>query len=924
MTHFGFCSRRSRSLAVWFAFVARLGDLGAGWGGCAERARVFGTGRTGIGPVRARGLLHSVDATGHRGPWRAAGGGWTAGRRTVGIVVVVALVCLGLAVSRATAASPEPIPTCTSSIPNCTPPALLNNAELTPARVGPERPYAATPAEAASLHAFERHAVENTLRDHHLPAGDAAAVESWGRGDALAELWGLVVQAIHASDRTPDQRNVVAWLTAVMHRRARPEADAAGWEFLKWAGLLRGDRPIPPQSTLLSMLHEVDSGALRPTQYDANATSGFCKWQPPAPFQSEYTGNVSTPPLQSTAQSWCYGPTYRCVSLLGCNDNQPSYDEFVKYGAADVENARDHTASVVLTAQVASSLGFASAAVGAGIAGVALASTLGPVLTGSALASALLPYAGLVGSPAVFVPAVSGAAAAAAVAAVVAVVIVAVAIATVEGIRIVHGAKVPGQLASLITGAASDAPDLKAMLTDSQKLGGLFGVFTGAALPTPSLKACDNRAPVVVGSGTVHTLCLNAPPIPARAANDPRFLITPKGAAHATRSDTLSWTDQFGTDSASVTTQDTARVSGHWFVTHITDATGNPAPTATTSADWQSLSIHYVGWDGAARTAWLVREADGRYRFLTVADGSEVVPSTCHAKGLCKLSDHIDYIRKDSLSAPTARDYSATVVPAVPTYKAISAGLFNTCAITTEGTVACWGSNSRGQSSPPSGTFKAISAGGYHTCAIRTDDAVACWGSNIAGESSPPSGTFKAISAGYGHTCAIRTDDAVACWGGDNYREASPPSGTFKAVSAGQFHTCGIRTDHAVACWGLHLDGATSAPEGHFRAVSAGRAHNCGIRTDDTVACWGNNSHGQASPPSGTFKAISAGYLHTCGIRTDDIVACWGLNVPGHASPPSGTYKAISAGPTHNCGIRTNDTAACWGSNSDGQSTPPT
>ena len=76
-------SRRSRSLAVWFAFVARLGDRGAGRGGCAEGARVFGTGWLGIGPVQAPELLHSVEATGHRGPWRA-GGGWTAGRRAVG------------------------------------------------------------------------------------------------------------------------------------------------------------------------------------------------------------------------------------------------------------------------------------------------------------------------------------------------------------------------------------------------------------------------------------------------------------------------------------------------------------------------------------------------------------------------------------------------------------------------------------------------------------------------------------------------------------------------------------------------------------------------------------------------------------------------------------------------------------------------
>ena len=200
----------------------------------------------------------------------------------------------------------------TASIPNCTPPPLLNATELTPVRVGPERPYAATPGQLASLHAFEQKAIQNTLSDHHLRAGDTAAVESWGRADALAELWGLVVQAIQAPNPTPDQRNVVAWLTTVMHRLAKGQADAAGWEFLKWAGLLPGNKPIPSEGTVVGMLNRVESGALHPVTYNTGnldtATSGFCKWQPPAPFQAEYTGNVSTPPSKSSAGSWCFPP----------------------------------------------------------------------------------------------------------------------------------------------------------------------------------------------------------------------------------------------------------------------------------------------------------------------------------------------------------------------------------------------------------------------------------------------------------------------------------------------------------------------------------------------------------------------------------------------------------------------------------------
>ena len=42
----------------------------------------------------------------------------------------------------------------------------------------------------------------------------------------------------------------------------------------------------------------------------------------------------------------------------------------------------------------------------------------------------------------------------------------------------------------------------------------------------------------------------------------------------------------------------------------------------------------------------------------------------------------------------------------------------------------------------------AVSAGWFHTCAIKGDSTVACWGLNQYGESSPLSGTFKAVDAG--------------------------------------------------------------------------------------------------------------------------------------------------------------------------------
>ena len=257
------------------------------------------------------------------------------------------------------------------------------------------------------------------------------------------------------------------------------------------------------------------------------------------------------------------------------------------------------------------------------------------------------------------------------------------------------------------------------------------------------------------------------------------------------------------------------------------------------------------------------------------------------------------------------------------TFKATSAGGAHSCAIRTDETIRCWGSNQHGQMNAPQGTFRSVSAGGSHTCGLGTDETTRCWGHNEFGQTDAPKGAFIGISAGGSHTCGIRTNNWIQCWGRNQWLQREAPPGNYRAVSAGGGHSCAIRTDGTIRCWGNDDFGQSVSPHGSYRAVAAGGNHSCAIRTDGTVRCWGTNNWGERNAPEGTFSAISLGARHSCGLQTDGVIRCWGHNDFGQTDAPRGVFSAIASGEAHSCAIGSDDTVYCWGRYNGGQASRP-
>ena len=188
-----------------------------------------------------------------------------------------------------------------------------------------------------------------------------------------------------------------------------------------------------------------------------------------------------------------------------------------------------------------------------------------------------------------------------------------------------------------------------------------------------------------------------------------------------------------------------------------------------------------------------------------------------------------------------------------------------------------------------------LEAGDHHTCAIRSDATLWCWGSNndgalglgyletaLAPKQVP--GNWLAVGAGPIHTCAITTDGSMWCWGDGNalgkyymYKvqyEPVPVGGVkdYKSVSAGGSHSCATRADNSLRCWGPKIEsflaGTSLMPSQvgtGWMLISVGSrygtslAHFCGSKTDGSTWCWGHNAEGQLGigTMSGDFTATA-------------------------------------------------------------------
>ena len=292
--------------------------------------------------------------------------------------------------------------------------------------------------------------------------------------------------------------------------------------------------------------------------------------------------------------------------------------------------------------------------------------------------------------------------------------------------------------------------------------------------------------------------------------------------------------------------------------------------------------------------------------------------------------------------------------------KVLAAGGFHSCALLTSGEVLCWGANGSGQlgngtktdSSTPvevkgltgvTGLAPAKHLGRY-SCALKSDGTVWCWGTNLQGQlgnnSSSPSTTpvqvsglsgVKAVYAGgiddnSNTSCAIKNDGTAWCWGsrpGDGAGVARKTPAQVKglagvqSMAVGCYHVCALDKNDEVHCWGENKgrlgNGKTAdshapvAAIGNGSSIAACHTSTCAVRNDSSLWCWGGGTWGEHA--DGAYTGV---YLVPTPAQTHgSITGCSDGTREGFTSSATHPGIAACAGGWSIPGIRKHKQLAC-------------
>ena len=255
----------------------------------------------------------------------------------------------------------------------------------------------------------------------------------------------------------------------------------------------------------------------------------------------------------------------------------------------------------------------------------------------------------------------------------------------------------------------------------------------------------------------------------------------------------------------------------------------------------------------------------------------------------------------------------------------VTAGIWHTVGLKSDGTVLATGYNANGQCEVGdwSGIIQ-VAAGERHTVGLKPDGTVIAVGSNDEGECDVGDWTnIVQIDAGRYHTVGLRSDGTVVATGRNYGGQCNvwDWSGIVQ-VATGFYHTLGLKLDGTVLAVGNRGEGRLEVGGwSDIIQVGTGGHHSLGLRSDGTVLAVGRDNYGETNVGWWTnIVQVAGGCQASIGLRSDGSVVQSGWCHVGQCLVTGWSdIIQVDAGIIHAVGLRADGTVVAAGSNGSGQ-----
>lgn len=294
-----------------------------------------------------------------------------------------------------------------------------------------------------------------------------------------------------------------------------------------------------------------------------------------------------------------------------------------------------------------------------------------------------------------------------------------------------------------------------------------------------------------------------------------------------------------------------------------------------------------------ANSAEVTRIAAGNHTMLLTKDGKIYVSGNNDAGQLGDGHYFDSEISDNHYNATTFKPVEKDGVK----FRSVTATLYNSYAIASDGALYAWGQNAYGQLGLVSvGTYSgiytptkvddakwAVVKGRSTTIVgIHTDGTLWAWGDNSQNQVNSSSTTifttpqqvgedtdWTQVQAGLKMSAALKADGSLWTWGNNEEsalgravegKTDGKPMKAFDKVlsySVGDMHVLVIKDDYTLWGWGYNLHGElangtnrnidtpTQIGTAQWQTVAAGFYHSVGVQIDGSVWSWGFNRYGQ-------------------------------------------------------------------------------